>query len=210
MARARATDEQSLIRAAAKVFRSKGYSNATIDDIADAAGVSRPTVYSYAKSKRWLLDRIVGEVLDDVGERMDANLRVDGDPLERLRAAINTYVEAAVVNGAFFPVVASEATELSPAVRKRQREWEKRIQVEFRTLLAECMPRERLEAGLDITVAANLLITMLTSLYRWYDPRGPVSPEELTDQVLMVVGGMLDGDSRASAQSQDDVPVPSK
>lgn len=47
MARSRATDNETLLRAAAEVFESKGYSNATIDDIAEAAGISRPTVYKY-------------------------------------------------------------------------------------------------------------------------------------------------------------------
>ena len=38
MARSPATDSAALVNAAAAVFKSKGYRNATIDDIADAAG----------------------------------------------------------------------------------------------------------------------------------------------------------------------------
>jgi AcrR family transcriptional regulator len=43
MARERATDTQALVSAAAKTFREKGYRSSTIDDIALAAGISRPT-----------------------------------------------------------------------------------------------------------------------------------------------------------------------
>jgi hypothetical protein len=32
---------------------------------------------------------------------------------------------------------------------------------------------------------------MLTSLYRWYDPTGPASPERLTDEILLVIGNLL-------------------
>lgn len=191
LARPRATGEEALIRAAARVFRSKGYRNATIDDIAEAAGISRPTVYQYAKSKRWLLDRIVGDVIDDLGYRMLANIRVGADPRERLRDVIHAYVVASVKNRAFYPIVTSEVTELSPAVRKHLHEWEHRMQREFRTLIAECIDVERLGSGANVAVTANLILTMLTSLSQWYDPDGPVSPEHLTDHILTVISGIL-------------------
>jgi len=66
VARSPATDSAALISAAAAVFKSKGYHNATIDDIADAAGVSRPTVYKYTQNKRALLDSMLDAVLDAI------------------------------------------------------------------------------------------------------------------------------------------------
>jgi len=41
-----------ILEAARKVFASKGFSDATMDDIADAAGVAKGTVYLYYSSKR--------------------------------------------------------------------------------------------------------------------------------------------------------------
>lgn len=195
MARARATDQRSLIRAAARVFRSKGYRNTTIDDIAEAAGVSRPTVYSYAKSKRWLLDRIVDEALDDIEARLEADLHVGANPRDRLRAVINTYVESTVANRMIYPIISSEENELSRAVLKRQRVWEKQINKEFRELLGKCIDSQRIDEGLNLTVAANLVLTMLTSLYRWYDAKEPIKPAQLTDQILTVIDGVLDHSS---------------
>lgn len=62
MARERATDTTALVAAAAETFHRKGYRNSTIDDIAEAAGISRPTVYKYTRSKQHLLDLMVDEV----------------------------------------------------------------------------------------------------------------------------------------------------
>lgn len=191
MARARATDSTALIHAAARVFRTKGYRNATIDDIAVAAKVSRPTVYSYAKSKRWLLDRIVYELLDDLGERLQKDLHTGSTPYDHLRAVINTHIEGAVANRTFYAIIFSEETELSAAARKRFRAWAHDVTLEFRDLLQRCLDENAIERGLDPTVAANLIVTMLTSIYRWYNPRGSVTPNELVDQILMVMGGIL-------------------
>jgi len=59
MARGRATDTSALVAAAAGVFERKGFRNATIDDVAEAAGVSRATLYKYVDGKQQLLDMIM-------------------------------------------------------------------------------------------------------------------------------------------------------
>ena len=41
-----------ILEAARKVFAMKGFNEATVDDIADAAGVAKGTVYLYYRSKR--------------------------------------------------------------------------------------------------------------------------------------------------------------
>ena len=55
MVRGRAIDTPGLIAAAAGVFERKGFRNATIDDVAEAAGIARATLYRYADSKQHLL-----------------------------------------------------------------------------------------------------------------------------------------------------------
>lgn len=191
MARARATDSGALIRAAARVFRAKGYRNTTIDDIADAARISRPTVYTYAKSKQWLLDRILHELLDDLRVRLDTDLHTGATPYDRLRAVITTHVESAVENRTFYGILFSEETELSPAARKLFRAWAHDTTADFRELLSSCLNENSLRSGLDPTIAANLIITMLTSVHRWYNPKGPVTPGQLTGQILTVLSGIV-------------------
>ena len=41
-----------ILEAARKVFAMKGFNDATVDDIADAAGVAKGTIYLYYRSKR--------------------------------------------------------------------------------------------------------------------------------------------------------------
>jgi AcrR family transcriptional regulator len=115
MARERATDTTALVAAAAEVFRVRGYHNATIDDIAEAAGISRPTVYKYTKSKQHLLDLMVDQVTQDMGRRMQAVIHSTDDPTERLRRVVRAHVEAAVANRTFYAIVLSEEVEVSDA-----------------------------------------------------------------------------------------------
>ena len=45
--------------------------------------------------------------------------------------------------------------------------------------------------GVDTWIAANLVLSMLTSLYRWYDPTGPTSPRQLEQQIAAVLGALM-------------------
>ncbi len=63
-----------LLEAARKVFAEKGFHEATVDEIADAAGVAKGTVYLYYRSKRavyWAaLERGVAALNDEVQARL--------------------------------------------------------------------------------------------------------------------------------------------
>lgn len=191
MARERATDTSALVVAAAQVFRDKGYHNATIDDIAKAAGISRPTVYKYTKSKQHLLDLMVDEITGDMGRRLRTAMENIEDPAERLRRVVRAHVEAAVANRTFYAIVLGEEVAVSAAGRQHFREWARGVTTEFQDLLEECLRAQPAPPDVDPFIAANLVLSMLTSLYRWYDPAGPSDPARLTEDILKVLGSLV-------------------
>jgi TetR/AcrR family transcriptional regulator, cholesterol catabolism regulator len=194
MARSRSTDSVALVEAAAGVFESKGYRNATIDDIADAAGVSRPTVYKYTSSKRALLDSLVDAVCDDLEQRLDAVVNASSEPAPvRVRRVVAMHIDSAVRRRSFYAIVFSEQVELSEQAKSRFHRFSHKVAVDFQRLLEECIAQRPPAASVrvDTLIAANLVLSMLTTLYRWYDPEGKTSPAQLTEQVLAVLSGVV-------------------
>lgn len=187
MARDRATDTAKLVAAAAEVFRKKGYRNATIDDIAEAASISRPTVYKYINKKQHLLDLMVEEITGYMGERQRMALDSADRPGVRLRRLIDAHVDAACTNRTFYAIMLSEEVEVSPTGRQRFRSWARRVTTDFQSLLDECLAEQAQPAPIDTAIAANLILSMLTSLYRWYDPAGPTSREQLSEQIMLLI-----------------------
>lgn len=199
VARGRATDTTALVAAAAEVFRDKGYRNSTIDDIAEAAGISRPTVYKYTKSKQYLLDLMVEVVTSDMSQRMREVLDSTDDPGEKLRRSVRTHIESAVTNRTFYAIVLSEQTEVSEASRELFNKWARGITREFEQLVADCLRAQPALPAIDTSIAANLVLSMLTSLHRWYDPAGQVSPAQLTEEILMLLAPLVPGGARTDA-----------
>ena len=188
MARERATTTTALVAAAAEAFRRKGYRNATIDDIAEAARISRPTVYKYTRSKQHLLDLMVDEITGDLGRRL-ATILENGEPAEaRLRAMIGAHIEAASTNRTFYAIVFNEEIELSEHGLATFRAWARERTQDFRLLLGECIPAG---SAVDPTVAANLVLSMLSGLHRWYDPDGTIAPDELARQIEEMLGALF-------------------
>lgn len=193
MARQRATTTAAIVAAAAKVFQTKGYRNSTIDDICLEAGISRPTVYKYIESKPWLLDQMVALVTDELGDTLQELLTSPIPPPEKIRAVIKLHIESATSKRVYYATVWSEQPELSEQSLQSFRAWSHTVTDEFAQLIDDFVKSEGLEPRADTTVLANLTLTMLTGLFRWYDPDGPITPDDLADQVLMMLSGPLPG-----------------
>ncbi|AQT82356.1 hypothetical protein B1R94_28615 [Mycolicibacterium litorale] len=194
MARERATDTGALVTAAAKTFREKGYRSSTIDDIALAAGISRPTVYKYTRTKQHLLDLMVEEMTKNLEQELHSIQSSTDDPVDRLRKTIMAHIQASSANRTFYAIVFSEETELSDAARKTFRSWAREQTKDFRVLLDECLAAQpkKSRPRLDTRIAANLLESMLATLYRWYDPDGSTTPERLAEQIWLLVGSVFE------------------
>jgi TetR/AcrR family transcriptional regulator len=62
---------QSIIEAARKVFSSRGYLKATMDEIALEAQITKPTIYQYFKTKDDLLINLMQPLIDDIHGRLE-------------------------------------------------------------------------------------------------------------------------------------------
>jgi len=194
MVRGRAIDTPGLIAAAAGVFERKGFRNATIDDVAEAAGVSRATLYKYVDGKQQLLDMIVAAVQDDMAASLDVALRSDGTPRERLRRFVEAHAEAFLQNRVFYGIVYAEEKDLSDRGRRAFRAWARSRTDDFTALVREDLTG--CSQGLDAGFVANAILSMLSSLHRWYQPGGRVGERQLADHLFLLVDGALAGAAR--------------
>lgn len=81
---------EAILRAARRLFRAEGYEQVSLHDIAEAAGLSRPSVYHYFRNRAEILDhawrREMTRFLVGTWDALDAATSA-GDALDRLAAA---------------------------------------------------------------------------------------------------------------------------
>jgi AcrR family transcriptional regulator len=82
---------EQLIELGKRLFSTRPYEEIQIGEIAREAGISKGLLYHYFPSKRDFYAAVMASVLDDVAEI--AAPEPDLPPLERLRAAIDSYLD---------------------------------------------------------------------------------------------------------------------
>jgi TetR/AcrR family transcriptional repressor of mexJK operon len=70
----------SVVAAATELFLSEGYSNTSLDRVASAAGVTKPTVYSHFKSKEGLLEAVIQNFSSRPLQEISGFLQPSDDP----------------------------------------------------------------------------------------------------------------------------------
>lgn len=79
-----------LLRAGERVFAEKAYDDVSIEDIAQAAGVSKNLLYHYFSGKRELYLATIRCAADEMLRRTEPDMRLE--PLVRLRASIEQHL----------------------------------------------------------------------------------------------------------------------
>ena len=91
-----------IIEAAAKVFKSKGFVSATMDDIAAEAELSKGTLYLHYKSKDDLFIALSSVKLGQIIERFEQIAAEPAPGVQRLEAMLHAYAETALADPEMF------------------------------------------------------------------------------------------------------------
>ena len=174
---------EDIIAAAAKVFQTKGYHAATVQDIADAVGILKGSLYHHFKSKEDLLYLIVKEPIARLYERMTDIAGSELPASEKLRRAIRTQLEAFDQHHPHLFVYLRERDEMKRRFREQFKLSPKQYERCWQQILREGIKSGEFRPDLDVQVVSYGLLGMLNWLHNWYDPRGRLSVREVGDQL---------------------------
>ncbi|HUI44185.1 MAG TPA: TetR/AcrR family transcriptional regulator [Terriglobia bacterium] len=160
----------AILRQAAAVFRTRGYHQASIRDIARATGISLAGLYYYFSSKEELLYLIQRHAFETILESARAGMAGLEDPEERLRSLIRRHLEFFLEHPNEMKVLTHEEEWLG---RERGREVRaiKRSYYQLCFEQVEALKRERHLAQLNTRLAVLSLFGMMNWIYTWYNPK---------------------------------------
>ena len=166
-----------IVEAAGRLFGERGYERTRLDDIAAAAGVTKPIVYRHFDSKRDLYLALLDRHRDDLPGFIDS-MPAQGTAEERLRAVLDTWLDYVEARSYAWKMLFRD-TGGGPEIAARRREVHARaraVLVELiRSLAATPIPRHQLEP------LAELLSMGMAALVLWWVEDAAVSRGAVLD-----------------------------
>ncbi len=173
-----------ILQAAAELFASRGYPDASMATLARACHVSKPLLYHYYRDKQQLLfdiaDRYVDQLLAIVADVRSAGL--EGD--RHLRTLIGRFMQAYQHSQAQHMVLVQDVKFLDAAQREQVLAKQRAVVDAFAEAIARTRPRLR-RRTLRVPLAM-ILFGMINWTFTWLRPDGPLSYADMAEVVADV------------------------
>jgi AcrR family transcriptional regulator len=195
-----------ILREAAFLFRSRGYEQTTLQNIAEAANMTRPALYWHFSSKEQILyEHLRALVPPWYGSAQDA-MQNAGSPDAQIRAFVRTFINFQLENPLFrlgWGNLARTGQFIPRLPQEQQKEFEE-ISREM-VLALEGVLRRGVETGvfhqLDVRLTANAIINMCYVFGAWVVPSGPVELSKVPDTYAGLISRMVAADVATAGPS---------
>ncbi|GAA3652601.1 TetR/AcrR family transcriptional regulator [Streptomyces chitinivorans] len=174
---------QRLLAAATRLFADRGYDRTSVQEIVEAAGVTKGALYHYFGSKDDLLHEIYGRVLRLQQERLDAFASSDAPVEQRLRDAAADVVVTTIDNLDDASIFFRSMHQLSEDKQKQVRAERRRYHERFRALIEEGQKAGVFSTATPADLVVDYHFGSVHHLSTWYRPGGRMTPQEVADHL---------------------------
>jgi AcrR family transcriptional regulator len=182
--REREVKREAVIRAAAHAFNRKGYHNTSLDDIAAALDVTKPTVYYYVTNKEQLLFECFVAGVEQIRAAFREVKQLKVTARERLNGVLRHYGEA-VASEFGWCMVRAEAQDLSPAMSGHIKALKSEIDQGIRRLIREGVQDGSIHPC-DPKMTAFALAGALNWIAHWYRENQSMTGAEIADAFVTI------------------------
>lgn len=179
-----------ILHQAARLFADHGYTNTSMNDIADVNGVRKPTLYHYFKTKEEILYWIHEEFISLLLGSQMKRVRAAEGPEAALRGTIDDVLGLMETHPGHVRAFFEHHRELPEDARV--------YALRQRALYREQVERwitEGIASGdfrsVDARLCSLAIFGMVNWSYQWYRPHGPSSREEIVNSFMdLILNGL--------------------
>jgi len=176
-----ASRERDIVATAARLFKEKGYRATTLEDIAAAVGMLKGSLYYYIRSKEELLYLVVRDPIRQVYSELEAIVAADLPFTEKIARAIANHMTVFHLHYPHIAVYLHDYRHLMDKLEQNVIETPKQYQRLWDALLRQGIAAGEIRGDVDVTMAGYALLGMCNWAYRWYNPCGRLSAQEIAE-----------------------------
>jgi AcrR family transcriptional regulator len=162
--------DREVIEAAVEIFAEKGYSNASVQDVAERLGMLKGSLYYYINSKESLLRKIFEDSHEEITHITDEVMASDGSGLERLSQFLVDYATWTLTHlkraGLYSREWRYASEELQTSLVDQQRYYNRSL----RSLIVACQSEGSIPSSIDPRMVSLFIWSAFTTLPDWFNP----------------------------------------
>jgi AcrR family transcriptional regulator len=171
--------EQEIITVAARLFKEKGYRATTLEDIAVAVGMLKGSLYYYIRSKEELLYLVVRDPIRQAYNTLEEIVRSEAPVKVKIAQAIANHMTVFHQHYPHIAVYLHDYHHLMQQLEKNTIETPRHYHQLWASLLEQGVATGEVRSDLNVKVTGYAILGMCNWIYRWYNPQGTLSAEEI-------------------------------
>jgi AcrR family transcriptional regulator len=179
-----------ILDAASELFFERGYKGTSVEAIASRLHVTKPFIYYHFDNKADILAGVCGRTTAFVAQSAEVAAAGSGSVCERLESLVRDLSLRVIEGRVYLAVYFREERHLPKSAFRDLSSNRKR----FDTALSKLL-REGVDAGdfrvSNISVATQAITGMTTWIFNWYRPTGPLTPEQIAEEMVILIGSMV-------------------
>lgn len=175
-----------MLAVSARLFREKGFSATTMDDIAGEMHVTKPALYYYIKTKHDLLYAICESAISQLIEGVRKINEGPGDAEEKLSKLIAWHVNMFSRQGDVINVYLADEGELPDENREHIRALSREYETIYRKMIRQAIDEGKFRE-VDVKMVVRAISGMCNWLSSWYRPEGQRSADEIAEIFLDLI-----------------------
>ncbi len=174
--------EVDLLAAATTLFRARGFHATSMQDLGEALGMNRGSLYHYIASKDDLLWMVLTRAFDLLERRVGPVMESDAPPPERLRLAIREHLRVAADHADELSLIQIELRSLSPVRRGEMIARRDSYEARWRAAIAEGVADGSFRP-VDVRLAGIGILSVNNWFTQWFRPDGPLDVDTVAGQL---------------------------
>jgi TetR/AcrR family transcriptional regulator, cholesterol catabolism regulator len=172
---------EEIIEAAIHLFNQNGYHATSMQDIAKAVCIKKPSLYHHFDSKEAILLTILDTGMEWLINEVDSIANSDTDCLAKLRAAVHAHATMIARNPEGAAVFLREDRGLGDSYLVQYVSRRDHFERVVRNIVQQGID-EGVFRKTDTAISVNALLGTVNWMTRWYRSDGRLSPDEIADQ----------------------------
>lgn len=178
--------QAEIMAAAIRLFQQKGYHATSMQDIADAVGLQKGSLYHYISSKEDLLVVIIHDAINQYNGGLTEIRAMELPVRRKLELAVRNHLQGIADNLGMLTIFLRESYVLNDEQQQQIAAESARYNRMFEELYEEGVRSGELRP-LEPKLVNRMVLGACNWVYRWYNPEGPKTMQELGAFVVDLV-----------------------